>query len=136
MIKKYIFVPLGVETCQWRDCIMHSFLTAALPYGPDHLQTHELHVASHQRGVHNAEKMIQEATNCDFAQVSEDADWVCSMHPFSSMRSCRAPVDTTVIHRFAGKFCPPSSFPPKPLPRFLQNYKVCCLSEDLFSLPC
>ncbi|KAL0035614.1 hypothetical protein WJX79_002795 [Trebouxia sp. C0005] len=34
-------------------------------------------------------------------QVAEDASWVCSMHPFSSMRSCAQPEDTTVVNAFA-----------------------------------
>ena len=40
-----------------------------------------------------------------FVEVSEEAVWVCSMHPLASMRSCAEPEDTTIIHRFAG-MCP------------------------------
>lgn len=38
----------------------------------------------------------------DLGQVAENADWVCSMHPFSSMRSCALPEDTTIVKAFAG----------------------------------
>ncbi|KAL0025980.1 hypothetical protein WJX77_010392 [Trebouxia sp. C0004] len=34
-------------------------------------------------------------------QVAEDASWVCSMHPFSSMRSCAQPEDTILVNAFA-----------------------------------
>ena len=37
-------------------------------------------------------------------QVAEEADWVCSMHPFSSMRSCAVPEDTTIVKAFASEF--------------------------------
>ena len=36
-------------------------------------------------------------------QVSQDADWVCNMHPFSSMRSCTIPEDTTIVKAFQGQ---------------------------------
>ncbi len=42
----------------------------------------------------------------DDMQVAEDASWVCSMHPFSSMRSCAQPEDTTVVNAFAGTSMP------------------------------
>ncbi len=42
----------------------------------------------------------------DDMQVAEDASWVCSMHPFSSMRSCAQPEDTTVVNAFAGTRMP------------------------------
>ena len=45
-----------------------------------------------------------------FEQVGEEEDWVCSMHPFSSMRSCALPEDTTIVKAFAGDDFTYSSF--------------------------
>jgi hypothetical protein len=42
----------------------------------------------------------------DDMQVAEDASWVCSMHPFSGMRSCAQPEDTTIVNAFAGTSMP------------------------------
>ena len=39
-------------------------------------------------------------------QVSEEEDRVCSMHPFSSMRSCTVPEDTVMVKAFQGEHRP------------------------------
>ena len=48
---------------------------------------------------------IQVDADLGLMQVREEEDWVCSMHPFSSMRSCTIPEDTVMVKAFQGDHC-------------------------------
>lgn len=117
---------------------MHSSLTAALPYRPDHLKTHDLHVGGDQRGVYNTEKgwyMKQQVVALLRCQKMLAGCVACTHFQayVHVERLWTPPLSMDLQVNSPPFFGPP---PPPLLPLFPQTYKASCLSETLFTLVC